>query len=200
MGNYAGICLIDEAAIDKIHYPMDLAVYTILARHRQSGNRFPRDFIQLVYDAFGCVTRDEIIDSLNSLVADNLIEVTDDGVFFSGVRNDLSYDQTTGIADAVLESATPTKIEMLAAPRLSQKPAIRTRERKIKKLIARDGEGCRAPGCEQVASLTIDHIVPRKFGGSNDLSNLQLLCKSHNSEKRDRSWEWFVARRQQVQS
>lgn len=33
--------------------------------------------------------------------------------------------------------------------------------------------------------LTVDHIVPRKHGGSDELSNLRVLCRACNSRKRD---------------
>ena len=35
-------------------------------------------------------------------------------------------------------------------------------------------------------ALEVDHIIPRKHGGSDDLSNLQALCYSCNAMKRDR--------------
>jgi ATP adenylyltransferase len=35
-------------------------------------------------------------------------------------------------------------------------------------------------------ALEVDHIVPRNFGGSDDLTNLQALCYSCNAMKRDR--------------
>jgi diadenosine tetraphosphate (Ap4A) HIT family hydrolase/5-methylcytosine-specific restriction endonuclease McrA len=37
-----------------------------------------------------------------------------------------------------------------------------------------------------VRALEVDHIVPRNLGGADDLSNLQALCYSCNSMKRDR--------------
>ena len=46
---------------------------------------------------------------------------------------------------------------------------------------------CGAPygkeGCGAVDDLTIDHIVPRWAGGTNDLGNLQVLCRPCNSRK-----------------
>jgi 5-methylcytosine-specific restriction endonuclease McrA len=37
--------------------------------------------------------------------------------------------------------------------------------------------------CGSTAGLTIDHIVPVSYGGTSELSNLQLLCKSCNGKK-----------------
>ncbi|WP_429216421.1 HNH endonuclease [Kitasatospora sp. MAP12-9] len=34
--------------------------------------------------------------------------------------------------------------------------------------------------------LTVDHIVPKARGGTDDRSNLQVLCRACNSRKRDR--------------
>ena len=45
---------------------------------------------------------------------------------------------------------------------------------------------CTHPGCEIHTDLTIDHILPLSRGGTDDLSNLQFLCVSHNSSKSDK--------------
>jgi ATP adenylyltransferase len=37
-----------------------------------------------------------------------------------------------------------------------------------------------------IKALEVDHIIPRNCGGSDDISNLQALCYSHNAMKRDR--------------
>ena len=37
----------------------------------------------------------------------------------------------------------------------------------------------------EIRALEVDHIVPRKFSGRDDISNLQALCYSCNAAKRD---------------
>lgn len=51
-------------------------------------------------------------------------------------------------------------------------------------VITRDGAICRHCGTEE--DLTIDHIQPISKGGTNELKNLQVLCKSCNSRKKDK--------------
>lgn len=51
----------------------------------------------------------------------------------------------------------------------------------FRKLIERDGESC--VSCGSKSNLAVDHIKPRAKGGTNDLANLQLLCKPCNNEK-----------------
>lgn len=45
---------------------------------------------------------------------------------------------------------------------------------------------CKHDECNISIDLTIDHIVPLSRGGSDDIGNLQFLCKKHNSTKGDR--------------
>lgn len=54
-------------------------------------------------------------------------------------------------------------------------------------VFQRDGFRCR--GCAKSppeVQLQIDHIIPIAQGGSNDISNLQTLCKTCNRRKKDR--------------
>ena len=50
-------------------------------------------------------------------------------------------------------------------------------------LCSRYGNKCLCCGRDDVA-LTVDHVVPLSKGGSNDIANIQPLCKSCNSKKR----------------
>lgn len=52
------------------------------------------------------------------------------------------------------------------------------------KIGRRDGFTCKQ--CDSAKNdLTIDHVMPVIKGGTNDLKNLQLLCRSCNIAKRD---------------
>ena len=46
---------------------------------------------------------------------------------------------------------------------------------------ARDGWQCK--GCQSDEDLQVDHILPTYMGGSNELDNLQTLCRSCHREK-----------------
>ena len=49
-----------------------------------------------------------------------------------------------------------------------------------------------------LTAVNVDHIVPTSKGGKNDkLENLQLLCKSCNSNKFDKDYEEFLKEKNQ---
>lgn len=50
-------------------------------------------------------------------------------------------------------------------------------------LIARDGYECATCGAQK--DITIDHVIPLSRGGTDDLENLVLLCRTCNSKKGD---------------
>jgi hypothetical protein len=53
---------------------------------------------------------------------------------------------------------------------------------------ARDLGRCTFPTCERDHYLECHHIVPREFGGSNEMSNLQLTCWSHHTLIHEGGW------------
>ena len=69
-----------------------------------------------------------------------------------------------------------------------------TRKR-INQTILYQRQGGYCAGCDhffQSRNLTIDHIVPRSKGGSDDISNFQLLCHACNQLKGDGSQEQLM--------
>ena len=55
-----------------------------------------------------------------------------------------------------------------------------------KYVFNRDNYQCKSCGkTQQETELTVDHIIPLARGGSNDISNLQTLCRSCNQEKKN---------------
>jgi len=45
---------------------------------------------------------------------------------------------------------------------------------------------CNHPECDIASDLTLDHIIAISRGGTDDQSNLQFLCRRHNSQKGDK--------------
>lgn len=61
----------------------------------------------------------------------------------------------------------------------------------IKKIYAQQGGLCKTCGAV-LGKWHVDHIVPISAGGSNEAYNLQLLCKSCNLRKSNKSLEEFL--------
>jgi 5-methylcytosine-specific restriction endonuclease McrA len=60
------------------------------------------------------------------------------------------------------------------------------------RVFMRDGRVCRYCGSDE-EPLHIDHIISRKRGGTHDLDNLQVLCKSCNLRKSSKEEGVFLA-------
>lgn len=45
-----------------------------------------------------------------------------------------------------------------------------------RRVLARDGHGCQAPGCQHTQHLQVHHRLPRAQGGKTVLDNLVTLC------------------------
>ena len=59
-------------------------------------------------------------------------------------------------------------------------------------LYIRDGFGCVYCGRDLrgavPSDVTLDHLLPRSVGGTNDASNLVTACRRCNSSRQDRPW------------
>lgn len=77
-----------------------------------------------------------------------------------------------------------TKEAKREATRIRRYEFDRARSRLILQMLNSGTEyACAYPECDADEGLTVDHILPLSQGGSDDLENLQFLCRSHNSQK-----------------
>lgn len=60
------------------------------------------------------------------------------------------------------------------------------------RVLRRDGYTCYYCGAE---ADTVDHLVPRAKGGTDDMDNLVAACRSCNYSKQDKSEAVFLAGR-----
>ncbi len=75
---------------------------------------------------------------------------------------------------------------MAKTPRIKLDPAVR------QFVFDRDNHQCKHCGGRD--RLEVDHIESIASGGSNDISNLQTLCRRCNAKKRDRPDDRFNRR------
>jgi 5-methylcytosine-specific restriction enzyme A len=82
-------------------------------------------------------------------------------------------------------STTPARVSTAVAlvtdPFYLTKAWRRLREERLRL----DGYVCVVPGCGQRATV-VDHVVSRRAGGANILSNLRSLCREHDDQVKER--------------
>lgn len=54
--------------------------------------------------------------------------------------------------------------------------------RKRRRMVLMRQPICAVNGCNRLA-VDVDHILPKRQGGSDHITNLQALCRSHHSSK-----------------
>jgi 5-methylcytosine-specific restriction endonuclease McrA len=73
-------------------------------------------------------------------------------------------------------------------------------EQDVEAILEQQQYRCAAPHCQTdiLRSFHIDHILPLSRGGSNWPDNLQALCKSCNSQKKDKTMDEWLTHLQKI--
>ncbi len=105
-------------------------------------------------------------------------------------------DEGASVGSESHSQSSNTTSVIATKPTTSEIPKVSKKSRYISKEVrdhvyARDGGCCSFVGrtgrkCGSVWDIEIDHIVPFAAGGTNEPSNLRLLCRAHNQMHAER--------------
>ena len=88
-------------------------------------------------------------------------------------------------------------------PKVKKVPSLSQKKKEI--LIRKVGTTCCYPNCNETTTLDVHHIIPRHEGGTNEESNLVILCPTHHTKAdrgaipRERLKQYSVARMKKTQ-
>ena len=125
------------------------------------------------------------IDAIARIDWEELIDEIAEAYEIAQQKVDIGRIKLQGIGKVLNPPRPPivgTKTETL---RINRQKFDKNRGRLLKEMLEA-GQCYECVECGVKVDLTIDHIVPLSGGGTNDVENLQFLCKSHNSAKKDR--------------
>jgi len=116
------------------------------------------------------------------LMSNGLVDKEGDIYSFTGVLAGLTKKQLSEIED-ILEQRISDYMALRNPFGDSNNDAVRGSNRFT--VLKRSGSRCELCGVSsKETQIDVDHIVPRKQGGSNELSNLQALCRKCNAQKK----------------
>jgi hypothetical protein len=151
-------------------YPEDGAVLIAAIDARVASGTPLRD-----YDAASAVALVDLAKGGAGSQAQRPVVLAEDGVGALSSGGFVGAETVERLScDAAIQAAGVTRAAIPAATR--------------RKVEARDGGRCTFPGCEHDVFLDCHHIVHRAKGGSNDASNLQLLCWKHHALIHEGGW------------
>jgi hypothetical protein len=132
--------------------------------------RYDRDLEQLRYEfALAARIEQQMEECLDAAIANAQDRWGDENDYaFDKVRRALESKRAKWLAAHPSSGRSPKR-----------PPIITTDKRRT--IYERDAYRCQM--CDGWEDLTIDHIVPRERGGTNDMDNLQTLCRKCNSRK-----------------
>ena len=139
---------------------------------------------------------------VNPVAAQTPLKIQDPGCAEEGASpsaRDLGNDEETSCAAPTAPSQPLTQVDLAArSPRSMHERRKQHSAKKERRLYQRAGSRCEhvdesGVRCTRRFHLQIDHIVPWTLGGSDDLENLQLLCRPHNLRKGMRVRERHLA-------
>lgn len=99
-----------------------------------------------------------------------------------GYLHPIASDEPIHIERALIDAFAQHGLRLFVRPEPPARKALTKAQRDA--VYERDGRRCR--WCGAIDGLVIDHIHPVRWGGTNDPSNLQVLCRGCNSWKSDR--------------
>jgi len=104
----------------------------------------------------------------------------------------LKYPERSKVSSARYKKENPDKIRaILNARRTRQTQAGGSFTEKEWNILCKKCKS-RCACCGKRRRLTVDHIIPVSKGGTSDISNIQPLCQSCNSKKRDKVVDYRV--------
>ena len=97
------------------------------------------------------------------------------------------HPETFGLVNPELQINKPSIIRVFKFVKQNILKVPLTRENVYK----RDNYECVYCGCDNVKTLTLDHVIPQSKGGKDSWDNLVTACKRCNSEKSDLTLEEY---------
>lgn len=149
---------------------------------RQLPHCYAGDDMELVC-ALASLSKDELYRVVQERAAmwDLLNYVNQDG---SGSNFD-SYDSLIYYASRIFQRQQEEEAVRKSYEGRRQEYA--AKRPKLVRAMRMRGDAWECRQCKSTDSISVDHIRPLVRGGTNDLDNLQFLCRSCNSKKGDRT-------------